>query len=298
MENYIGEIAALFTALCWTVTAISFEFAGKKIGSLTLNIIRLFMAFILLAIFNYFSRGIMLPVDASLKAWKWLTISGLVGFVIGDLFLFEAFVLIGSRISMLIMASVPPITAILSFLILGEIMTISQLIGMIITLFGIAIVILVKEKGEKKLKLSHPVKGILFAFGGAVGQSLGLILSKFGMANYNAFAATQIRVLAGIIGFSIVFTIKRNWGSVSKAVKQRKAMLILTLGAIFGPFLGVSLSLVSIQHTNPGVASTIMAITPVIIIPFSVLVNKEKVSFKEILGAIITVFGVAYIFIK
>lgn len=294
MENYIGEIAALSTAICWTITATSFEYAGKKVGSLTLNIIRLFMAFIFLSLFNWFSRGLMFPSDANVQAWTWLTISGIVGFVIGDLFLFEAFVRIGARISMLIMATVPPISAILSYFILGESMTFSQVVGMAITLLGIATVILVK--GEKKVKLSHPIKGLLFAFGGAVGQALGLILSKFGMADYNAFAATQIRVIAGILGFAIVFTIKRNWGAVTRAFNQRKAIAVLTIGALFGPFIGVSLSLVSIQHTNPGVASTIMSITPVLIIPFSILVHKEKVSIKEAFGAFLTIMGVAYIF--
>ncbi len=271
---------------------------GKKIGSLALNIIRLFMAFVFLSIFNLVTRGLMFPMDASLEAWKWLGLSGFVGLVIGDLFLFEAFVRIGSRISMLIMASVPPITAVLSYFILGELMTVSQVVGMLITLLGIATVILVKGDKKGNFKFSHPVKGILFAFGGAIGQTLGLILSKFGMADYNAFAATQIRVIAGILGFAIVFTIRRNWGSVIRAFKQRKALMVLTIGAVFGPFIGVSLSLVSIQHTNPGVASTIMAITPVLIIPFSILVHKEKITIKEAFGALLTVVGVAYIFMK
>lgn len=298
MENYFGEMAALVTAICWTVTATCFEYAGKKIGSITLNIIRLFMAFIFLSIFNFFSRGMMLPIDASLDTWEWLAISGLVGFVIGDLLLFEAFVRIGARISMLIMASVPPITAILSYFILHEMMTISQVVGMVITLIGIAIVILVKGDKKGSIELSHPLKGILFAVGGAIGQALGLILSKFGMADYDAFSATQIRVIAGILGFAIIFTLRKNWGSVIKAVNQRKAMFVLTIGAVFGPFIGVSLSLVSIQHTNPGVASTIMAITPVLIIPFSIFIHKEKVTIKEAMGAFLTIIGVAYIFMK
>ncbi|QUI24533.1 DMT family transporter [Vallitalea pronyensis] len=296
MENYTGEIAALFTAICWSITATSFEYAGKKIGSLALNIIRLFMAFIFLGLFTWITRGLILPVDASLDTWIWLGLSGVVGFVMGDLFLFEAFVRIGSRISMLIMASVPPITAVLSFFILGEWMSVSQIIGMTITILGIAIVILVKGDHKGNIKLSHPVKGILFAFGGALGQTLGLILSKFGMADYNAFAATHIRVITGILGFAIVFTVKKRWGSVARAFRQRKAMMVLTIGAIFGPFIGVSLSLVAIQHTNPGVASTIMAITPVLIIPFSIAVHKEKITLKEALGALLTVVGVGYIF--
>ncbi len=151
LESHFGEIAALITALCWTVTAISFELAGKKIGSLAVNFLRLAMAFILIGFFTLFTRGMFLPLDAAPNAWLWLSISGLVGFVIGDLFLFQAFVEIGSRISMLVMASVPPITALLGFIIMGEILTLRDIAGMFITVSGIALVILVKKSNKKNI---------------------------------------------------------------------------------------------------------------------------------------------------
>jgi len=120
MEIRIGELAALATAFCWTITALSFETASRKVGSVAVNIIRLVMGLILLSLFSWFNRGFILPTDATSYAWFWLVLSGLVGFVIGDLFLFEAFTLIGSRLSMLIMTMVPPITAILGWLLMRE----------------------------------------------------------------------------------------------------------------------------------------------------------------------------------
>lgn len=296
-EAHFGEIASLVTALCWTVTAISFEMAGRKIGSLSVNFIRLVIAFILIGIFTTFTRGMFIPLDATGHTWLWLSISGLIGFVIGDLFLFQAFVEIGSRISMLIMACSPPITALLGFMIMNERLTIQEMIGMFITICGIALVILVRKSGEKKVQLAHPVKGLIFAFLGAVGQSLGLIFSKIGMGDYNAFAATQIRIIFGIIGFSIVFTIMRRWSKLNSAVRNIDAMKKVSIGAFFGPFLGVSFSLLAVQYTETGIASTIMAIVPVLIIVPSVIIFKEKVSLKEIFGAVITVSGVALLFI-
>jgi drug/metabolite transporter (DMT)-like permease len=255
------------------------------------------MAFVLIGLYTFFSRGMFLPMDATREAWIWLTLSGMVGFVIGDLFLFQAYIEIGSRISMLMMATVPPITALTGFILMGETLTLMDLLGMFITIGGIALVILVRgSTEEKKVELSHPVKGLVYAFIGALGQAFGLILSKYGMGDYDPFAATQIRIIAGIIGFVAVVTFAKSWGKIYEAFKDLTAMRNTTIGAFFGPFLGVSFSLLAIQHTTTGVASTIMSINRILIIPVAILVFKEKVSMKEIIGALITVAGVSLLF--
>lgn len=297
IQNHLGELAALVTAVCWTFTSTAFELAGRRVGSLSVNFIRLIIAFFLLGLFTTFSRGMFLPLDASSKMWFWLIISGLVGFVIGDMFLFQAFVEVGARISMLVMASVPPITALLGFLILGETITVLNLVGMIITILGIALVILVRDKDNNKVELSYSVKGLVYAFIGAIGQSLGLILSKIGVVSYDPFAATQIRIIAATIGFALVFMVTKKWDGLMEAIKNKKAMVSISVGALFGPFLGVSFSLLAIQYTTTGIASTIMAIVPVLIIPVSILVFKEKISIKEVMGAIVTVLGVGILFL-
>jgi drug/metabolite transporter (DMT)-like permease len=296
-ESHIGEIAAFVTAICWTATPIAFEAAGKRVGSLTVNFIRLIIAFVLIGLFTLITRGMFLPLDASLTNWTWLTVSGIIGFVIGDLFLFEAYVRIGARISLLIMAAVPPITALAGYIMLGETLTLLDLLGMFITVGGIALVILVKGSESKKVKLSHPLSGIIYAFIGALGQSFGTVYSKFGMGNYNAFAATQIRIIAAIVGFSIVITVRKHWKNIVQSIKDVIAMRDIAIGSVFGPFIGVSLSLLAVQYTTTGVASTITSISRILIIPISIFVFKEKVSAKEILGALITIAGVALLFI-
>jgi drug/metabolite transporter (DMT)-like permease len=296
-NSHLGEFAALLTAFCWTATALAFESASLKVGSIAVNLIRLLLAFIFLSIFSYFTRGYLLPTDATSNAWIWLSISGIIGFVIGDLFLFESYTIIGSRIAMLIMTTVPPITAILSWAMLGETLSLFNLFGMLLTISGISLVILNREKGDKSIKIKHSIKGLLFAFIGAIGQSIGLVFSKIGMGSYNAFAATQIRVIIGIIGFSILITMWKKWNNVGAAVININAMKRIGIGSIFGPFLGVSLSLYAVQHTHAGIASTIMSIVPVLIIPPAVFIMKQKVTIKEIIGAIISVIGVALFFI-
>lgn len=297
MSNiYIGQIAAILTAVCWSIGSTNFEKAGKKIGSLNLNLMRLLMAFLFSIIFTLFSRGIPLPMDATSSMWFWLLLSGFVGFTIGDLMLFEAFVRLGARISMLIYASVPIFSAVLAYVFLGEAMTLKQMIGMAFTITGIAVVILDSGEGNK-MKFAHPVAGILFAFGGAIGQSVGYIIGKYGMGGYDAFAATQIRMIAGIVGFSLFFVFKKQWRSFFRSFKQKDAIKPAAIGALFGPFIGVSLSLFAVQRINPGVASTLMSITPVLLILYAIVFKGEKIKAKEIVGSLICIGGLAVIFI-
>jgi drug/metabolite transporter (DMT)-like permease len=296
-NHHIGEFAALLTAIFWTVTSLAFESASHKIGSIAVNIIRLIIGFAFLSVFNLIWRGYILPVDASIENWLWLSLSGLVGFVFGDLFLFKSYTMIGSRFSMLIMTMVPPITAFFSFIILGERLTLFHYLGMTLTFSGIAMAIFSRSAKGEKLSLKLAPKGILYAFGGAVGQALGLVLSKFGMKNYDPFAATQIRIIAGIFGYILLVTMLARWNVVSNASHNKSGMILTSVGAFFGPFLGVSFSLIAIKYTEAGIASTIMALVPIFIILPAFVLFKQKVTLSEILGSIVSVGGVALFFL-
>ncbi len=294
---FAGEFAALATALCWTVTSMAFQSAGKRIGSLSVNLIRLVMAFGFLALYSWVVRGRPLPTDASAHSWTWLSLSGVVGFTIGDLCLFRAFVVLGARLSMLLMSLVPPMTALIGLAILGERLDLLDWVGMSVTVSGVTWV--VAERRPRKPGEEHSAHnriGILLGVMGAAGQAVGLVLSKFGMRDYDSFAATHIRIIAGIASFALVFTIIGWWPTLYRALHNRAAMARTTLGAVFGPFLGVSLSLVAVKYTEAGVAATIMALVPVLIIPPAVLIQKEHVSPRAILGSIIAVGGVVLLF--
>ena len=296
--NYIGEIAGIATAIFWTVTSMAFQVATRRVGSLNVNIIRLFMAFVFYVLYMRMTRGLWLPTDATPDAWKWLSLSGLVGFVLGDFFLFQSYAFVSARISMLMMSLAPPVAALLGYFILGERFTLLNTVGLLLVLTGIAMVILNRgNKSENKRRFNYPVKGILLAFGGAVGQGSGAVLSKFGMASYDAFSASQIRVIAGVFGFSLIFTLTRRWKGVFTTVKDIKAMKPILIGSFFGPFIGVGLSMVALQHTSAGIASTLMATVPVFILLPSVLFFGEKLTWREVLGAFITVGGIAVFFI-
>jgi drug/metabolite transporter (DMT)-like permease len=295
--SHTGEYASLLTAAFWTITALAFESACNKVGSLAVNYFRLILGFLILSLVNYFYRGLIFPVDANAHEWLWLCLSGLVGFVIGDFCLFKSFILIGSNTAMLIMTLVPAVTSILGLIFLNETLTIMNILGIVITMAGIIIATFHKLNGKGKPASGFFIKGILFALIGVLGQSGGLILSKFGMGTYSCFAATQIRIIAAIVGFSIVVLIFKRAGSLGQVFKNSKALVGISVGSFFGPFLGVSFSLYAIQHTSTGIASTIMATVPILIIPPSIIIFKRKISFREILGAIISVMGIITFFL-
>ena len=297
IQSHYGEVAALMVAFFWSITALSFEAASKKVGSLPVNIIRLIIGLAFLSVMNWMSRGLLLPTDASLHNWIWLSVSGLIGFVIGDFLLFKSFTVIGAWLAMLIMTLAPPMAAVFGWLLLDERLGIVSLAGIFITLTGIVVVIFSPEGKNRNAAVSKPIAGLLFAFGGALGQALGIVFSKYGMQQYSPFAATQIRIIAGIIGVIVLITLLGKWVSVRSALMDKKAMIPTTIGAFFGPFLGVSFSLLAIQHTSTGIASTIMALVPIFIIPPSILLFKHKITAREIVGTIISLCGVALFFL-
>lgn len=296
LQSYSGELASLLVAVFWTITALSFEVATKRVGSLAVNITRLAFAFVFLSIFGLLYRGIVFPIDAGVHQWLWLSLSGLIGFVFGDYFLFSSYKLISSRIAMLIMTFVPPVTALLGWMILGEQMRGLHLAGMTLTVSGIGMTVFGKEQG-KSIKLKYPLKGIFYAFLGVLGQAGGLVLSKYGMQDYDAFAATQIRIVAGFAGFALIILLNGKMHLIRLAFKNPKAMVGITVGSFFGPFLGVSFSLVAIQLTTTGIASTLMAIVPILIIPPAALLLKQKVTLLDYIGAAISVSGVVLFFV-
>lgn len=292
-EQNIGELAALATAFSWTLVGIFFGKASSRIGSLSVNFIKLVFGFAFLTVTALITRGVPFPTDASVHNWTWLTVSGIIGFFIGDFFMLKAYIEVGVRISLLMMATSPPMAALLGYFLLGEKLSLSGVIGMMVTIMGIVIVVMSRDRGGQGVRMKYSPRGLFYAFMGALGQATGLIFSKVGLLDYNTFAATQIRIIAGFISFVVFVTIMGRWGELKLAIKDNEAIKYTLYGSFFGPFLGVSMSLVALRYTTAGIASTITSITPITIIPFSIFLFKEKVKPSEIFGAFVSVAGVA-----
>lgn len=261
-----------------------------------MNLIRLFIALPLLGLWTFVSSGSFYPAEATSEAWAWLSLSGLIGFVIGDMCLFRAFVVLGPRLSSLIMATAPLMTAIIGFGVLGETLGVSALLGMGLTIGGVCWA-LADRKASQSADRKRLVLGVMLALGGALGQAGGLVISKYGMGDYDAFASTQIRVIASCAAWVLVFAVTNRWSALRLALRNATAMRFTAIGALFGPVLGVGLSLYAVQHANTGVAASIMSITPILLIPITVFFFRERVGWGSVLGTCVAVAGVVVLFL-
>ncbi|MGE5435784.1 MAG: DMT family transporter [Syntrophothermus sp.] len=297
MIPFVGEISALITAFLWSGTSIVFSYAAIRIGSMQLNINRLILATIFL-----FSTVMIFGLDYGLSSSQimFLSISGIIGLVIGDSFLFQAYVHIGPRLGILLLSSSPALSAILAYFFLGEGLNIIAVLGIIITMMGIALVILQREeKPTSKYKISR--MGIFYGFMGALGQAGGLIFAKFAFTEgpINGFVATFFRIFAATILMIPIGLAARKFTNPLKVyANEKKALVSTVIGTIIGPFLGITFSLIAIAHTKVGIASTLMSTMPIIMLPLVKVVYKEELSWQSIVGALIAVTGIALLFLR
>ena len=304
--QYLGEFISIGVAFSWTATALLSEFGSKRLGNLTLNALRMALALLFSMVLFGVVTGNILPPGASAEACGWMLLSGLVGYVIGDFCLFQCYIIIGSRYGQLFMTLAPLSAALMAWVTLGQQMTPMSIVAMLVTLFGISISVL--GRGEHhKVSLKLPLNGVLFAIGAAVCQGVGLVLSKIGMDYYEPtasmpewlvpFSANFYRCVAGIIGFTLLLYYRDGKAPLREAMHDKKGLSVAMATTIFGPFVGVGFSLMAVQYTAAGIASTLMAMTPIIIILPAYWLFHEKITWKAVLGALISVIGVSLFFL-
>ncbi len=298
MDKFIGEIAALTTSVAWSFTSIFFTIAGKEVGSLVVNRTRLLFASIYLLIAHFILYSNFLPIHAEFYRWEWLALSGFIGLVFGDGLLFQAFVFIGARLSMLLMSLVPIISTILAWLFLNEILSLFEIIAIILTVGGIVWVILDRNNRHNHADSKKYFCGILFAFGGALGQAFALVTAKKGLGgNFPALSANLIRVFTAMVIFWIITLIQGRAISNFRFWRNSRARWSIIGGSVFGPFLGIWLSMVAIKYANIGIASTLMALPPIFLLPLTHWIFREHHSWRTIIGTVLAVAGVAIIFL-
>jgi drug/metabolite transporter (DMT)-like permease len=287
-----GELAAIGTAVCWTASPLAFEAASRRIGSLSLNLLRVTIALAWLALLGAIVDGRPAPTGATAAQWGWLAASGAVGLVLGDLCTFRAYVVMGARRVMVVSTTTPIFTAALAWLFLDERLAALDVAGMAIIVGGVALAVRARAPSAVDVQAADIARGTVLAVGGALGQAGGLLLSKHGLRGYPPVAGTQIRMLAALAGYLIVLTAVRWWPRVGGALRDRRALGLSAIGALFGPCLGVALSLYAVTHAHAGVASALMSIAPVLIIPVA-MARGERVAPIAIVASLAAVGGVA-----
>ncbi|MCK4765534.1 MAG: DMT family transporter [Candidatus Aminicenantes bacterium] len=294
---FTGEAAAVLTALCWSGGSALFTFSGRRIGSATVNRTRLWMALFLLMGLHFLMQGTIFPLDAEPERFFWLGISGLVGYLFGDGMLFESFVLIGPRLAMLMMTLVPIFSTVLAWFFLGEYLAAWEMLAIAITLSGVAWVVSEKKNRQNNTVTGSYRRGILLGMGGALGQAVGMLFAKKGLAGgFSAVSGNMIRVTAAALCIVLISVFRRDLTSHLKKLKDKKALIQIFFASCFGPVFGVVFSLYAIAHTEIGIASTLMSLAPLFLLPLSRIFFKEKITPRALIGTIIALAGSALLF--
>ena len=296
--KYLGEIAALATAFFFAITALIFTSTGRSVGSQVTNRMRLLFALFYLIVLNLILFRQPLPVSADSSRWIWLSISGIIGLSLGDVFLFQSMVSVGTRLGSLLLSLAPIFGSIIAWIFFGEVLSILQITGIVFALAGIAWVVAAHQE-PPDTPHGHTQRGVIFGILAGLGQAVGIVLSKQGMSgNFPPFQANAIRMLAGVLFIWIWAAFRGEAVSTFQQLRGKPRVLgLLALGAFVGPVLGVTASLLAIQYVEIGIASTLIALTPVIILPISYFGFKEKVGWQAIVGTLLAIAGVAILFL-
>lgn len=288
--------AALLTSVCWSMNSLWYSIAGKHVSSYTVTHIRLWLSIPFIIILHFFFYGSFYPMGLSSQNLLYLSLSGIIGYVITDLLLFEALVRLGARICMLIMILSPIFSAVISWIFLKEVLQVLHIIAIMITILGVAIVVLEKKEGEKKSQ--YLIRGIFYALLASFGQALGLVFSKIGMnGNLPALSATYIRLVSGFTTLALITLLRGKLIEDFQKMKNKKAFLLILSGTLLGPVVGVSLSLYAINLIKVGIASTLMSLSPIILLAISSFYYKEKHSFISLFGTFLAILGTSFFFL-
>jgi drug/metabolite transporter (DMT)-like permease len=302
---FYGELMALLTTLSWTICIFPFTEASRRLGPNTVNHYRLLLAVILLSIvlivFNGFSL-LQLFYQPHLNNWIWLGLSGIIGLTLGDYFGFTMYAIIGTRLGSLFASLSPGAALLFAYILLGETINYIGIIGIIITSAGVAWISLSKAEHAQIPDYGHGKisKGILFGVLSAICQGVGLVLAKKGFYNpesatyINPIHATWIRmIIATITIFAITIAAgKLKQISIPIIKNQNKGIMHMIAGTVFGPVMGVSLSLYTISVLNVSMAQTIFSLVPVFVLPIAYWLYKERITLKSFIGAVIATLGV------
>lgn len=296
--DFIGEVAGLATSFFFALTSLIFASTGRMVGSQVTNRIRLIFALFYLAALNIILFGEPLPLSAEPSRWIWLGLSGVIGLSMGDAFYFQSLISIGPRLGSLLLSLAPIFGSFIAWVFFGETLTPLQITGILLAISGIGWVVMSHEEPLDTPR-GYTRRGVFFGVLAGLGQATGLVLSRQGMfGDFSPLQANVIRMLAGAVVIWSLTLLQGSAGATLRSVREKpRALRLLALGALVGPVFGVSSSLLAVQHTEIGVASTLMALPPVILLPVSHFALKEKFGWQAVAGTILAILGVAVLFL-
>ena len=293
----IADIAAVGAALAWSISTLISVNPARQLGALAYTRVRMIIVFFMLAIATAVYGG---WETIKAKDALMLALSGFIGISLGDTALFSGLSRLGPRRNSILFATNAPISAVLAYFFLGEILDFGTLIGCFLVMVGVFLSIIFGKRRDQ-IHDWEDVHGQMF-FGVALGltaglcQAVGAIIAKPALeAGADPIAASSIRVGVGaicLVLFALVY------GEKTKSrVKIDQALLgRVALSGFLGMGIGMSLLLFALARENTGVVMTLSSMTPVLVLPFLWFMTRERPAIMATVGAILSVLGTGFIF--
>lgn len=305
--SYLGELIAFGTTISWSLGIFPFTEAARRLGPNPVNHFRLVLAVIFLTLISI----IFLPLSISElftlplhQHWLWFGLSGVIGLALGDHFGFTSFAILGPRIGSIFSTLAPAAALLTGYFMIDERINFIGILGILVTIAGV--IWLTLSKSAKSLIPDHEYgkkeKGILFGILAALCQGVGIVLANKGFtyqqngADLPFFQATWLRMICATFVIYFITIVRGKLFEYTKPIliNKNKGIKYTIAGTIFGPVIGVSLSMyaVSLLHNKPSVAQTIFSLVPIFALPLAWLFYREKITAKSLSGALIAMTGV------
>lgn len=299
-------LPAFLTTVLFSISALFAQRTARVLGGIRANFWRMLLATLLLALLSRLFAYGGVPPETRL----WLFVSGLLGFGLGDVALFQALPRLGSRLSILLVHCLAtPFAAVVEYLWLGSTLSLLQILCIAMSLSGVAVA-LAPARGTQSRHAQFAL-GIVWGLLAMLGQSMGAVLSRKAASiaqaahhPLNGIDAASARSWGGILVSSIVFAVfllregrDASGGSAEKreplsGEAKRQAYGWVLCNTLAGPVLGVSCYQWALGNAPTGLVLPIVALTPLVIMPMAHWMEGERTTRREIIGGIIAVAGV------
>ncbi len=301
MEAVLGQFFALLVAACWAQNSLVYTYAGRRVGSTTVTHFRLWVALPAIAVAHLLFTGTLFPLDLGSSAYIYLSVSGFAGFCVADLCIFRAFIDLGPRETLVILTTSPIFSAAGSWFLLSEVLSPIQGAGILLTVAGVGLVLWAESRrraGGPKVDGKRIISGALFALAGTVAQAIGMMVAKYGMGDaVHPVSANVVRITAGLAGLVIFAALRGRFFADFKKMKDFRALLAISSGALIGPVIGIILALYAITMAPVGVVTAMMQMSPILLLPYDRWILKQKIPAGAVVGTLLAVGGAALLFV-
>ena len=287
----MGEWAAIICSVLWAVGSVYFARAGARLTPVAMNFVKCAVGALMMSVTLRLTEGVWFPAMDRVDA-LWLSASAVVGLALGDSLYFASLMRIGARRALLTSSVVPALTAVAAWYLLTEPMSVPQMVGATVTLFGVTWVLAARDPNDGPLQPGDLAVGLLLGLGAAICQVSTNLITKDSGASMSALAVGVVRLGVGAIALGLMLSLQQGWGALTEALRHADTRFEIGAGTLLGTYIGVWLMNVALMQTEAGVAATLLSTSPIWILPVSAYMQQQPISARSWFGAAVAVAGI------